>query len=83
MNKKIIKNIRSKIKDQVENDRTNYYNKMNGNNPNYLNNINKNKNLEQINYAISYDKNFEPELIEKTTFNRNKKGGKKIVEKMT
>ena len=83
MIKKTIKNTRSKIKDQVENDRRNYFNKINGNNPNYLNNINNNKNLDQINYAISYDKNLEPELIEKTTFNRNKKGGKKIIEKMT
>ena len=78
MNKKIIKNTKSKIKEQVENDKRNYYNKVNGNN---LNNINKP--IEKINYAISYDKNLEPELIEKTTINNNKKGGKKIVEKMT
>ena len=78
MNKKIIKNTKSKIKEQVENDKKNYYNKVNGNN---LNNINKP--IEKINYAISYDKNLEPELIEKTTINNNKKGGKKIVEKMT
>ena len=78
MNKKIIKNTKSKIKEQVENDKRNYYNKVNGNN---VNNINKP--IEKINYAISYDKNLEPELIEKTTINNNKKGGKKIVEKMT
>ena len=82
MNKKMIKNTRSKIKEQVENDKRNYYNKINGNNPQFLNN-NKNKPIEKINYAISYDKNFEPELIEKTTINKNKKGGEKIVEKMT
>ena len=81
-NKKIIKNTKSKIKDQVEIDKMNYYNKMNINNPNYMKN-NNNKPIEKINYAISYDKNLEPELIEKTTINRNKKGGKKIVEKMT
>ena len=78
-NKKIIKNTKSKIKEQVENDKRNYYNnKMNGM---YQNN--SNKPIEKINYAISYDKNLEPELIEKTTINKNKKGEKKIVEKMT
>ena len=80
-NKKIIKNTRSKIKEQVDIDKLNYYKKMNINNPNYIKN--NNKPIEKINYAISYDKNLEPELIEKTTINRNKKGGKKIVEKMT
>ena len=77
-NKKIIKNTTSKIKEQVENDKRNYYKKMNGIGQNYIN-----KPIEKINYAISYDKNLEPEMIEKTTINRNKKGGKKIVEKMT
>ena len=80
LNKKIIKNTRSKIKEQVDNDKKNYYNKINGINKN---NLNINKPIEKINYAISYDKNLEPELIEKTTINKNKKGGKKIVEKMT
>ena len=77
MNRKNIKNTRSKIKEQVDNDKRNYYNRMNGNKK--MNN----KPIEKINYAISYDKNLEPELIEKTTINKNRKGGKKIVEKMT
>ena len=82
INKKQIKNVKSKIKEQVDNDKKNYYNKRNeDNNAHYKKN--KNKPKEKINYAISYDKNLEPELIEKTTINKNKKGGKKIVEKMT
>ena len=82
INKKQIKNVKSKIKEQVDNDKKNYYNKRNEDNNDY-NKKNKNKPIEKINYAISYDKNLEPELIEKTTINKNKKGGKKIVEKMT
>ena len=40
---------------------------------------------EKINYAISYDKDLNPELIERTFLkkNKNKKGGKKIIQKMT
>ena len=82
INKKQIKNARSKIKEQVDNDKKNYYNKKNGDNNDYYKK-NKNKPIEKINYAISYDKNLEPELIEKTTINKNRKGGQKIVEKMT
>ena len=82
INKKQIKNVKSKIKEQVDNDKKNYYNKRNEDNNDYYKK-NKNKPIEKINYAISYDKNLEPELIEKTTINKNKKGGKKIVEKMT
>ena len=82
INKKQIKNVKSKIKEQVDNDKKNYYNKRNEDNNDY-NKKNKNKPIEKINYAISYDKNLEPELIEKTTINKNKKGAKKIVEKMT
>ena len=82
INKKQIKNARSKIKEQVDNDKKNYYNKKNGDNNDYYKK-NKNKPIEEINYAISYDKNLEPELIEKTTINKNRKGGQKIVEKMT
>ena len=82
INKKQIKNAKSKIKEQVDNDKKNYYNKKNGDNNEYYKK-NKNKPIEKINYAISYDKNLEPELIEKTTINKNRKGGKKIVEKMT
>ena len=80
INKKLIKNIKSKIKEQVDNDKRSYYNKRNGDNNEYFKN-NKNKQIEKINYAISYDKNLEPEIIEKTTINKNRKG--KIVEKMT
>ena len=75
INRQIIKNTKSKIKEQVDNDKRNYYNKMNENN--------QNQPIEKINYAISYDKNLQPEVIEKTTINKNIKGGKKIVEKMT
>ena len=81
INKKQIKNAKSKIKEQVDNDKKNYYNKKNGDNDFYKKN--KNKPIEKINYAISYDKNLEPELIEKTTINKNRKGRQKIVEKMT
>ena len=77
MNRRNIKNTRSKIKEQVDNDKRNYYNRMKGGKK--MNN----KPIEKINYAISYDKNLEPEIIEKTTINKNRKGGKKIVEKMT
>ena len=39
---------------------------------------------EKINYAISYDKNLEPEIIERATFKRDKnKKEKKIIQKMT
>ena len=40
---------------------------------------------EKINYAISYDKDLNPEIIERTTVkkNKNQKGGKKIIQKMT
>ena len=81
INKKMIKNTKSKIREQVELDKKNYYG---GNrkfeNENYKKPINQ---IEKINYAISYDKNLQPELIEKTTINKNKKGGKKIIQKMT
>ena len=75
-----IKNTKSKIKSQVELDKKNYYNKR-YDDKNYKKPINQ---IEKINYAISYDKNLQPELIEKTTINKNKKGrGKKIIQKMT
>ena len=77
INKKNIKNTKSKIKDQVEMDKKNYYNRKL---ENYKKSINQ---IEKINYAISYDKNLQPELIEKTTINKGKKGGKKIIQKMT
>ena len=79
-NRKKIKSTKSKIKEQVEMDKRKYYNKRYGDNNNYRKPINQ---IEKINYAISYDKNLQPELIEKTTFNKNKKGRKKIIQKMT
>ena len=79
-NRKKIKNAKSKIKEQVEMDKKIYYNKRYGDDDNYRKPLNQ---IEKINYAISYDKNLQPELIEKTTFNKNKKGRKKIIQKMT
>jgi hypothetical protein len=79
LNKRIIKNTKSKIKEQIENERRKYYDKINE----FYGKNNNIKPIEKkINYAISYDKNLEPEMIEKTTINKNRKGGK-IVEKMT
>ena len=76
-----IKKTKSKIREQVEMDKRNYYNRRYGDdNSNYQKPMNQ---IEKINYAISYDKNLQPELIEKTTFNKNKKGRKKIIQKMT
>ena len=69
INKKLIKNIKSKIKEQVDNDKRSYYNKRNGDNNKYFKN-NKNKQIEKINYAISYDKNLEPEIIRKNDSRR-------------
>ena len=77
INQKMIKNTKSKIKEQVELDKRNYYHKYAD--ENYKKSINQ---IEKINYAISYDKNLQPELIEKTTINKNKKGGKKIIQKV-
>ena len=80
-NRKKIKNTKSKIKEQVEMDKRNYYNRRYGEDNNSY--PKPKKQIEKINYAISYDKNLQPELIEKTTFNKNKRGGKKIIQKMT
>ena len=81
-NKRRLKNVKSKIKEMVDNDKRNYY--LN----NSENNLSKSYNRKQrINYAISYDKNLEPEIIERTTIKKNKKkgnnAGKKIIQKMT
>ncbi len=59
INKKLIKNTKSKIKEQVELDKKNYYNnkKLQEDN-NYKKPLNQ---IEKINYAISYDKNLQPE----------------------
>ena len=83
--RKKIKNVKSKIREQIEMDKINYYNRRyrdddDYNNNNYGKPFNQ---IKKINYAISYDKNLQPELIEKTTFNKNKKGRKKIIQKMT
>ena len=77
-NKRRLQNVKSKIKELVDNDKRNYY--LN----NSENNLSKSYNRKQrINYAISYDKNLEPEIIESSTIKKNKKKGKKIVQKMT
>ena len=80
-NQKKIKNIKFKIKQEIELDKKNYYNKTSADD-NYKKSINQNQ-TEKINYAISYDKNLKPELIEKATIKKSKRGGKKIIQKMT
>ena len=80
--KKLAQTVKSKIKEQVDLDKKKYYD-----NINYINNkLSQSYNeRERINYAISYDKDFRPEIIERTTIkkNKDKKGGKKIIQKMT
>ena len=78
--KRKYKHINSKIKNLVDNDKRNYYYTNSENN--LINNYNFNP-RKRINYAISYDKNLTPEIIERTTIKNSKKGGKKIVQKMT
>ena len=58
--KKKGKSVKSKIKDLVDLDKRNYY-------------CNSENNLinRKINYAISYDKNLKPEIIEKKTIKNN------------
>ncbi len=71
-NQKMIKNSKSKIREQVELDKKNYYNKKSMD-ENFNKNFNQNQNKkEKINYAISYDKNLQPELIEKATIKKYK-----------
>ena len=78
--KRKYKHINSKIKNLIDKDKRNYYYT---NSENYLiNNYNYNP-RKRINYAISNDRNLTPEIIERTTFRNSKKGGKKIVQKMT
>ena len=74
---KNIRNTKSKIKDQVQKDKAQYLKKQYEDYPRQY------EPVEKINYAISYDKNLQPETIEKATINNNKKGGKKIIQKMT
>ena len=82
MNKRLLQSVRSKIKDQVDIDKKKYYNNLNFINNKMSQSYNQ---KEKINYAISYDKDLNPEIIERTTVkkNKNKKGGKKIIQKMT
>ena len=81
-NNKFKHNYRSRIKDQIDFDKKNYFN-----NINYIQNkLSQSYNQkERINYAISYDKDLNPEIIERATIkkNKSKKGGKKIIQKMT
>ena len=78
--KRKYKHVHSKIKNLIDNDKINYYYTNRENN--LINNYNFNP-RKRINYAISYDKNLTPEIIQRTTFKISKKGGKKIVQKMT
>ena len=78
--KRKYKYINSKIKNLVDNDKRNYFYTRSENN--LINNYNFNP-KKRINYAISYDKNLTPEIIERTIIRNSKKGGKKIVQKMT
>ena len=82
LNKRLISSVKNKIIDKFDFDKNNSYN-----NSNYIDNkLSQTYNQrEKINYAISYDKDLNPEIIERTMVkkNKNKKGGKKIIQKMT
>lgn len=78
--KRKTKHIKSKIKNLVTNDKRNYYYTSSENN--IINNYNINP-KKRVNYAISYDKNLVPEIIESKTVKDSKKGEKKIILKMT
>ena len=78
--KRKYKYINSKIKNLIDNDKRNYYYTNSENN--LINNYNFNP-KKRINYAISYDKNLTPEIIERASIKKTKKGEKKIVQKMT
>ena len=79
-NKRKPKHLKSKIKHLIDNDKRNYYYTSSENN--IINNFNI-KPKKRVNYAISYDKNLVPEIIESKTFKESKKGEKKIIQKMT
>lgn len=79
-NKKKQKHLKSKIKHIFDNDKRNYYYTSSENNIINNNNINLKK---RVNYAISYDKNLVPEIIESKIVKESKKGDKKIIRKMT
>ena len=82
INKKWAQTVKSKIKGQVDLDKKKYYENINNINNRLSQSYNE---RERINYAISYDKDLKPEIIERTTIkkDKNKKGGKKIIQKMT
>ena len=74
------RNNKGKLNKCFGTDKKDYYNNLNFN----VNKLAKSYNQkERINYAISYDKELNPELIERTTFKKNKKERKKIIQKMT
>ena len=79
-NKKKQKNLKSKIKNLIDNEKRNYYYTSSENN--IINNYNINP-KKRVNYAISYDKNLVPEIIESKIVKESKKGEKKIIQKMT
>ena len=82
INKKNIRAAKSKISKDVEKDKQNYYRNKSRDKSRDMeneseksetnNNIKKNKNKNRTNYAISYDKNLEMEMIEKTEINKKK-----------
>ena len=82
LNKKLSPSIKSKRKEQVDIDKQNYYDNINDINNQLSKSFNE---KERINYAISYDKDLKPEIIERTTIrkDKNKKVEKKIIQKMT
>ena len=79
-NKRKQKHLKRKKKNFVDNDERNYYYTSSENNLINNNNINTKK---RVNYAISYDKNLVPEIIESKIVKESKKGKKKIIQKMT
>ena len=74
------RNNKGKLRKCFGTDKKDYYNNLNFNDNKLAKSYNQ---KERINYAISYDKNLNPELIERTTFKKNKKERKKIIQKMT
>jgi len=79
-NKTKQKHLKSKIKNFADNDKRNYYYTSSENNIINFYNINPKK---RVNYAISYDKNLVPEIIESKTVKESEKGEKKIIQRMT
>ena len=79
-NKRKQKHLKRKKKNFVDNDERNYYYTSSENNLMNNNNI---KTKKRVNYAISYDKNLVPEIIESKIVKESQKGKKKIIQKMT